>query len=382
MATLSTKKFSTIVADFVAAVQGAAKTLVDFTEGSVLLAVAEAVAGNALWLQGLWFQTLQATRLSTSTGSDVDTWLADFMPNAPGSTTPRIGARAAVGVLTFGRTTAAGSAIIPVGTQAMTSDGSQVFVVIADPLNSSYSATVSGYRVAAGVTFIDIPVNALVPGSGGNVVPGSVTLLRSSIPGIDSVTNLAPLYAGMDQETDEQLKSRFPLFIASLARGTAPAIAYGITTVQQGLQYSIIENYQHDQQFDAGYLTIIIDDGSGAPPASLVTAVTESVNIYRAAGVRFGVFPPVVVGVTVSMAIETSVGYDHNAIVSSVATAIAAYVNGLGLGKTLRWSKLEQIAYEVSPAITNVASLLVNGTQADVIAASYSTIKTSAVTVS
>lgn len=382
MATLATKKFSTIVADFVAAVQGASRTLLDFTEGSVLLAIGEGVGGNSSWLQGLWFQTLQATRLSTSTGSDVDTWTADFMPNAPGSGTPRILARAAVGVLTFGRTSAAGSATVPVGTQAMTSDGSQVFVVIADPLNSSYSATVNGYSVAAGVTFIDIPVNALVPGSGGNVVAGSVTLLRSSIPGIDSVTNLAPLYAGMDQETDEQLKSRFPLFIASLARGTAPAIAYGISTVQQSLQYSIIENYQHDQQFDAGYLTIIIDDGSGAPPASLITSVTEAVNIYRAAGVRFGVFPPVVVGVTVSLAIETSVGFDHNAIVAAVATAIAAYINGLGLGKTLRWSKLEQIAYEVSPAITNVSSLLVNGTESDVIAASYSTIKTSAVTVS
>jgi uncharacterized phage protein gp47/JayE len=367
MPTLASKKFSTIVGDFAAATQGACSTLIDFTTGSILRSVAEASAAVTLWLQGMAFQVLSAARLSTSVGTDVDTWMADYMPNAPGSTTPRLPSRVALGTLTFSRFTATQSTLIPIGAQASTADLSAIFVVVADQGNFSYRADVNAYLVPTGVTTIDVPVQALVPGTASNVQQGTVTLLRSTIPGIDAVTNSASMSQGLDAETDAQAKARVPLYFQSLARATEQAIGYAISTVQQGLNYSIIENRQYSGQADIGYITIVIDDGSGAPTTSLIQSVSAAVDLYRAQGTRFGVFPPTQIGATISFTLTVTTGYDRNTILGIASSAVTAYVKGLILAQPLRWSKLEQIIYESHAAIINVTSLLLNGSQNDIV---------------
>ena len=108
MATEDTQSFSGIVANFATAVQGAATQLVDFTVGSVLNAIAEAVAGVALWLQGLYLQVLALTRAATSSGTDLDSWFADYG-------FAREAAQAAYGTETFYRYTPTNSTLIPVG---------------------------------------------------------------------------------------------------------------------------------------------------------------------------------------------------------------------------------------------------------------------------
>lgn len=373
MATLNSKRFSTLVGDFAAAVQGSSRQLVDFTIGSILRAVAEASSGVALWLQGLAFQILTTTRLATSVGSDADSFVNDF-----GLT--RIPAVAATGIVTFSRVSSVGAlqAVIPVGAKVNTTDGSQPFLVYADTTNSSYSATAvagGGYLIAAGVTSVNVPVQAVNAGVQGNVTAGSISLIQTGISGIDTVTNGSPFINGLDAESDASLRTRFVLYIQALARSTKGAIGYAITSLQSGLQYTITENQQYAGATDNGYMTIVVDDGSGAPSAALITAATNAVDAYRAATTRFGVFAPVVVNVTVSCTITTAAGYNHSTLVAQVAAAISSYINGLGLGNTLRWSRLEQVAYDVSPGITNVASLLVNSATSDVTASALQTIK-------
>ena len=103
---LQLRTFDTIVASAAAAVQGAAATLLDLTVGSVLRAVLEANAGLGLWLQWLILQVLQTTRASTSAGSDLDSWMADF-----GLT--RLAASPSSGMVTFSRYASNLSALIP-----------------------------------------------------------------------------------------------------------------------------------------------------------------------------------------------------------------------------------------------------------------------------
>lgn len=371
MATLKSKSFATLVGDFAAAVQGSSSKLVDFTIGSVLRAVAEASGGVALWLQGLAFQILTASRLSTSIGDDCDSFVNDF-----GLT--RIGATAATGLVTFSRQTPTFQSVIPVGAQVATTDGSQSYLVVDDPTNNAYAPGANngrpGYILAAAVTSVDVPVRAINPGKQGNVVAGAITLLQSSISGVDAVTNAIAVATGADQETDAQLRRRFLLFIASLARSTNAAIGFALTSLQGGIEYTIVENKQYDGQFDAGYLTIVIDDGSGYPLTSLIDRARLAVDAYRAAGVRFGVFPPQVVIASVSWAIETDLGWDRNTVAAQTVSAVTQYVNSLGLGNPLRWSRLEQVIYNTSPGITNVTSLTVNGSQSDIVATKLQTI--------
>src|SRR5690348_14728790 len=204
-----TKSIAQIVSDFTAAAQAAAEQNLDFSEGSVFLALAEATAGNADWLQKLYLFALLVERLQTSQGQWVDTWTADYMPAVTGSNSPRLPASPASGQVTFSRNNPQSQAIIPVGTLVATFDGTQVYEINADTTNPNYNATIitgGGFVLAAGVTSINVTATALNPGTQGNVLANTITLIRSSVVGIDSVTNPAPLTTGLDQESDDALK--------------------------------------------------------------------------------------------------------------------------------------------------------------------------------
>src|ERR1700712_3038292 len=95
---LPLRDFNSLVSAAAAAVQGSARVLLDLSVGSVLRAVLEANAGIALWMQWLVLLVLQATRASTSSGPDLDSWMADF-------SLARLPAVPAVGQVTLARFT-------------------------------------------------------------------------------------------------------------------------------------------------------------------------------------------------------------------------------------------------------------------------------------
>lgn len=76
------------------------------------------------------------------------------------------------------------------------------------------------------------------------------------------------------------------------------------------------------------------------------------------------------------MAITTASGYTHSAVVSTVQAALLNYINTLPLGTTLAYSRLAQIAYDASPAVTNVTGVTLNGGTSDVTATALQVIKT------
>lgn len=75
---LNTKTFDQLVSDQANAMQGVARILLDFTDGSDFLATVQANAGNSLWLQALITALLAVARLQTSSGSDVDSFVEQF----------------------------------------------------------------------------------------------------------------------------------------------------------------------------------------------------------------------------------------------------------------------------------------------------------------
>src|ERR1700685_2978965 len=101
--TINTQSFTSVVQQQVAAIQAACSTVLTFIVGSLELARSQAVAGVAMWLQALVMQLLGTTRLSTSTGTDVDTFVGDFG-------LAREAAIAATGSVTFSRYTSSAQA--------------------------------------------------------------------------------------------------------------------------------------------------------------------------------------------------------------------------------------------------------------------------------
>jgi uncharacterized phage protein gp47/JayE len=371
---LNLRTFDAIVASAASAVQGAAQQVLDLTVGSVLRAVLEANAGLGLWLQWLILQMLQTTRAATSSGPDLDTWVADF-----GLT--RLPAVAATGIVTFARFSPVTAALVPVGTLVRTSDGTQSFAVTADPTNAAFSAPQNGYQLAVGTGQVTVPIQAATAGSAGNVLAGSITLIVAAIPGVDTVSNAAPTAGGIDGESDPALRSRFAAFLNSRSQATPMAVGYAISTVQQGLQYTIQENVSQAGVPQPGCFVVTVDDGSGHPPAGLLSAVGSAIEAVRPLGVIWTVVPPAVTTANVTMTLSTAATATHATVTAAVGAALSSFINALPVGAPLPWSRLAQVAYDASASVLNVTAVTLNGGSADLVPGQGGVVKAGTVTV-
>lgn len=374
MANITTQDFTTLVRNQVTAIQGGAKVLVDLTVGSILRAVVEANAAVVLWLQGLILQVLAMTRAATSNNADLDSWMADFG-------LVRIAAVAASGQVTFSRFTPTQQAVIPIGTTVQTGDGSQQFAVILDAGNPAYNPSLGGYVLAAGVSSISVKVSASTSGSGGNVSAGQINTLMQAVPGVDTVSNAAAFTNGADAEKDAAFRMRFIAYLASLSKATKAAILYSIFSLKQGVISLLVENQLYNGSTQNGYFYAVIDDGTGNPGSTFLSTAANAIDAVRPFTVSFGVFGPVVVTANVGMTLTTAAGYDHNAVIALVAAALQNYINSLQLGQSLTYSRLAQVAYDASPGVTNVTSVTLNGSTADIVATVQQVIKAGVLTI-
>jgi Baseplate J-like protein len=416
MPTLPTQSFATMVANTVAQIQGNSSRLINFAVGSTLRAVVEGFAGLFLWFQAQVLQLILAIRLATSVGTDVDTWTADFMPIIPGSQTttlpngsPRLGAQPSTGLATFSRFTAAPVALlIPAAasitytnngngtfTPVVTNAGSLPpatagvqgqtvsFAVVVDTANTAYSPSLGGYVIPSGVTSVTIPVQALTPGSVGNISVGALTVLSgSNVPvGIDAVTNSAAFDNGVNQETDAQLKARFPLFLQTLRQGTAGAIEGAVAGIQVGMQTQILNCEDPSGSTDFGAFTVFVDDGTGDIPAATLALASAAIFAIAAAGTRPIVQAATALLVSPSAVVTVAPGFNQQTVLSQVVAVITAGINGTGLGNTLSYLGLISQAFAI-PGVTDITSYTLNSLTGDIVPGLGQTIKTGTVTVS
>jgi uncharacterized phage protein gp47/JayE len=324
----NTYSFSQLVGQWTAAAQAKASALLDFTVGSTLLALAEACAGVALWLQALVLNLLAVTRAATSQGTDLDSWMADF-----GLT--RLPAVKSVGALTAARLNSSTRAVVPIGFQAGTTDGTQTVTVTLDTSNPHYSAPDNGYVLPISTASISVPAQNTTGGAVGNVQANTVTVMLSSISGVDTINNPAAFTGGLDAESAPAFRVRFVLYLQSLNTANVAAVEYAITSVQQEIRYVIVEDLTYPALVArANYFFVVIDDGSGHPSQGLIDAVTAAITIIRGCGVQFGVFGPTVVTANLAMTIKVASGYDATTVQTNVETALSSYTQALQLGST------------------------------------------------
>jgi hypothetical protein len=122
-------------------------------------------------------------------------------------------------------------------------------------------------------------------------------------------------------------------------------------------------------------VTVIVDDGSGSIPGTIVSAVYTAVNAVRAAGIRIGVFAAAKVNASFVMTISVLPGFTAASVQAAVLSAVTAAINATGLGNTLDYMRLGQAAFNV-PGVATVTQVLLNGSTSDVSATALQTIKT------
>jgi uncharacterized phage protein gp47/JayE len=378
---LPLQTLTALVQQFAAAAQGAATALLDFTVGSISRALAEGCASIALWLQWIAVQILQMTRAATSVGPQLDSWMADF-------SLTRLPAVAATGPVTFSRFTASSAALIPVGAQAKTADGTRIFAVVLDTTNSLWNAAQHGFLIPAGTasgtcTVQDVTTDAsgnLSVGTAGNVAAGSISLLASAIPGIDTVTNPVAFTNGINAESDAAFRGRFANYIQTRSLATDGAVAYAIQSVQSGLQFTIQEN-EAGGSYQPGNFVVTVDDGSGNPPSTLLSAVYTAINAVRPVGSTFTVQGPGDLTANITFTLTTNPTSNKPNLIGPITTAIDTYVDTLAVGATLAFTRLAAVIYGVDPSIVNVTSLEINGGTADIVPTQSQVVKVGTVVI-
>lgn len=366
MTNFTIKTFDTVVDEIATAVQGKSTVPMDFSIGSIARSIAEADSEIAMWLQGEILKVLALTRAATSQGADLDTWMAQFFFS-------RNQAVAATGAATFSRRSSSVRAVVPVGQVVSTLDRID-FVVTLDTTNANYSAVDGGYVLAIGTASINCPIAAVVAGTGGNVGAGTITKLKTTIGGVNTVTNGITFTNGKAAETDEAFRARFTEWLASLSRSTLAAVSYAIK--QAGAtSFKIVENFNLDGSWHPGWFYVIVDDGTGAPSGAFLNTVANAVEEYRAWTVTYAIFGVTPLNCNTSInvllrkpgnvALTTA---EQATTLAKIQLAIKNYVDGRGMnGLTL--TSLYQVAYDASSYVVNASSALINGAAADYVGA-------------
>lgn len=364
MASPSLQNFTTLVQSMGVVVQASYKGFTSWASGSPLRAIIEGCASCALWLQYLVLTALTATRLTTSSGSDVDSFLAQFNQ-------ARIGGTAAAVSLTFtSLNPTATSGVIPVGALATSSDGTIQFAVIADTTNGAWDAAQSAYVRPVGTASVTVPAECTEVGTVGNVAAGIMNLLGSQLVGIDTVTNSVAAGGGTDGETDPEAKARFALWVKGLARATRASIESAIGNTGLNVSYSITEGVDASGAARDGYFLIRVNAGSTVVPPATIAAIYAAVDAVRAFGISFAVIAASVTVANVVMEVTFAAATTSAAkasIISAIEAAVVADIDATAVDAGYAVSRLFYLAIANGDAqVVAVPLATINGAAVDI----------------
>jgi uncharacterized phage protein gp47/JayE len=204
------KYFNTITASMINYFAGIQNKITDFNVGSRIRTIFEA---TALEIETVYYQIY----LGLQSSIDTAVYQSFNFPLLPSRNT--------VGVVRFSRAVPDPTVDydIPAGTTVST-------VATTTSPALSYQ-TISKVTLLHNTTSIDATVICLTTGLIGNVIANQITILSTAPTGIEAVTNANAFTTGQNTETSDQRKARFQQYIASLSKGTLPALEYGAKTV-------------------------------------------------------------------------------------------------------------------------------------------------------
>ena len=362
----NTQGFTAIVQAEAAAMQVSANQapgapVLTFTPGSVLLAIAQAVAGVALWLQAMCLNLLNYARAATCAGADLDSWMAQFQFNR----IPATGAICRTVVLSR-YSTGLPVTLYPGGV-VQTGVGGVQFVIVGDVGQSAWNPTLGAYQINSTTSTCQVTAVAQTLGTAGNVGANSITQFASGVLGFDTVNNTGAATGGANAESDDALRARFWLYLQYLFRATGPAIQYAIMSIQPGLTVTITDGYNEANVLTPGYFFATIDDGTGSPSSALIEAAGVAANATRALGIQCAVHgPAALLSVNVIATIVTA-----NPTIDGPAAYAAAYnfLTGCVLGTGVDYFKIGNAMASASPTIVELQSMTLNGSAAPIVGA-------------
>lgn len=344
--------------------------------GSTLGAIFEAGVLLGLQLQQQISYQFDISRLASSTGSDVDSFVQPFGIARGGPTF-------ASGAVTFSYPVGQQQTIL-VGSQVQTPSG-VIFTVIADPNNTTgdFNTSLNGYIAnPVATTLVQCNQSGII----GNVLANTITLQYGGFPpivGSPTITNPSAFTNAIATETDSALKVRFAQFISGGGEGTVNSIIAAVSNVQSGITFSYGDQWESVWNGSSwvltpntqGWFTIvanIANQASTSGATALCTAINNAIMFaVRPAGISYNVIPPTLQTVKGAGHVVLQPGYAAASVLAAVGTAFQAFVNGIGLNQygATTVCAISQVAaaLQAVPGVYYVDGITLNGYGADIL---------------
>jgi len=219
-----------------------------------------------------------------------------------------------------------------------------------------------------------------------NVLVGEISVINSSVDGINSVTNNTATSGGADVESNSEYFTRFTNYILGLAGSNGNGVLTAATTVA-----TIISGFVEDHfppESGLYNFTIYVDDGSGSVPQDTLDEIelklrgnnTSDYPGYVAAGINFRVMSAGLVPIAVEYTAQID-PLNTNAIDIKpiLETVIKNYVDNLWVGKSVIRAELIRLV-QGTGGVVNVTVMDLNGSDTDVIITSSQVARVSTIT--
>ena len=241
----------------------------------------------------------------------------------------RTAAAKAVGTLRFSvETPPAADLEIPRGTVCMTAE------------EVRFQTTAAGVLAAGGRT-ADVPAEALESGSGGNAVPGAVSILTACPVAITGCTNPAAFSGGSEQEADESLRSRILESYQRLPNGANAAYYEQVAMSHAGVAAAKAVGRARG----VGTVDVYLATEAGLPPAELLAEVEGDLQEKREIAVDVQALAPTAQTVDVTVELSAGNGDGFSSVKAAAEAAITSFFGGQMLGRPVRLAELGSRLY-------------------------------------
>ncbi len=317
----------------------------DVSVGSAIYKVFEAVSNELATAINTNTLTSYSFDVKSKSGIALDAFVNIFGINR------RLGTRA-TGSVSFSLSSPAMQiTIIPIGTQVFV-PGSQ-----SNTGNNIFFTTVATAFIGLGQTEVQVPIQAVLPGSFSNVQAQTITSVTTALIGSPTVTNYLPAQGGTDTETDVQLQTRFTQTVFSNISGTIDKYVQMALQDSNVTQVNVVGAQQSYTEQDQVWTTI--SGNSTFIPALSFQAQLTATSGSNTANLTNGSFPA---NVTVSgLQIITAPSGWVGAIVNNGSSYV---LNTTVSGNTLFTVKYvypSTVTFSGSSTISGVAAFAISG---------------------
>lgn len=201
-------------------------------------------------------------------------------------------------------------------------------------------ATLEEGVLAAGESYVDVPVQAVSAGAAGNVKAGSIKMLATTPVGITGCSNPTAMTQGADEESDEQLRRRILGSFARLPNGVNSAYYEQLAMATD----QIVAAVAIPKKRGIGTVDVVITTRKGVPDQERLDEVRQKLEKNREIAVDVAVTGPETVPVDVGLRV---LGQNAEGASAAVEQAVRDWFSGSLLGKDVLRAQLGNLVYGI-----------------------------------